>query len=151
MKILNELKEICSGIQYTRDVPEEAKNIAIENNIIIIVGGSDDLMYCYGAKSYLTDMQEHSYGWDGCDLTKIKGEKKLKKEAKQLGLKIWWCGFIKDDHLKLEGYDSDKSGAFSYTVNENIKSLDFLVMEDEDIYCTGIIIQLPDNFKPSIN
>jgi len=149
MEILNRIKELCDGIQYSRDIPEEAKKIAKENNIIVIVGGSDDLMYCYGADSYFTEYCEHSYGYDGVDLTKIKGDKKLKKEAKQLGLKIWWCGEIENQNLKIENYDTDKNGAFSYSVNENIQSLDFLVMEDEDVYCTGKIIQLPSDFVRS--
>lgn len=146
MEILNKIKELCDGIKYNRNIPEEAKKLAKENNIVVIVGGSDDLMYCYGADSYLTEYCEHSCGWGGEDLTKIKGDKKLKKEAKQLGLKIWWCGKIENLSLTIEDYNVDKSGAFSYSVNENIKSLDFLVMEDEDVYCTGKIIQLPDNF-----
>lgn len=150
MKVLEEIKVICDGILYNRDVPEEAKKLAKENNIVIIVGGSDDLMYCYGSECYLTDMCEHGYGWDGCDLTKIKGEKKLKKEAKQLGLKIWWCGFITKTGETIKDYDTAKSGAFSYTVNEDIKAMDFKVMEDnKDIYCTGKIIQLPYNFIKS--
>lgn len=113
MKPIKEIQKLCNGIEYNRDVPEQAKKIAEENNIIIIVGGSDDLMYCYGAKSYLTDNVEHSYGWDGEDLTKIKGEKKLKKEAKQLGLKIWWCGEIKDEGLKIKNYDTKKTVALA--------------------------------------
>lgn len=145
-EILNKIKELCDGIEYTRHIPKEAEQLAKENGIIVIVGGSDDLMYCYGADSYLTDEQEHSYGWDGEDLSKIKGDKKLKNEAIQLGLKIWWCGEIESENLKLENYDTEKSGAFSYSVNENIKSLDFLVVEDGDVYCTGKIIQLPDDF-----
>lgn len=149
MEILNKIQELCNGIQYRRDIPEEAKKIAKENNIIVIVGGSDDLMYCYGADSYLTYECEHSCGWDGEDLTTIKGNKKLKKEAKQLGLKIWWCGKIENQSLEIQGYDVDKSGAFSYSVNEDIQSLDFLVMEENDVYCTGKIILLPENFVSS--
>lgn len=149
MNKLQEIKSICDGIKYNRDVPEEAKKMAEENNIVIIVGGSDDLMYCYGAKSYLTDYCEHSKGWDGDTLEGV-GDKQLEKEASQLGLKIWWCGIIEDAGLKIEGYSTEKSGAFSYTVNENIKSLDFLVMEDEDVYCTGKIIQLPDGFETGL-
>lgn len=106
-------------------------------------------MYCYGAESYLTEYCEHSCGWNGEDLTKIKGNKKLKKEAKQLGLKIWWCGEIINKGLKIDNYDVDKIGAFSYSVDENIQALDFLVMEDEDVYCTGKIIKLPYNFIKS--
>lgn len=151
MKILEQIQEICDGIEYNRDIPQEAKEIAKENNIIIIVGGSDDLMYCYGAKCYMTEYCEHSEGWDGCDLSQHASEKKLRKEAKQLGLKIFWCGEIVKTGEKIEGYDTTKSGGFSYTINENIKSLDFIIYEDlktKDVYCTGKIIQLPEDFKP---
>jgi len=147
MEKLQEIKNICEGIEYRRDVPDEAKKLAEENNIVIIVGGSDDLMYCYGAKSYLTDYCEHCEGWDGCDLAKDASDKELKAEAKQLGLKIFWCGSIKDTGEKIDGYDVEKSGAFSYTVNEDIESLDFKVLEDDSVYCTGKIIQLPSDFK----
>ncbi len=145
MNALEKVKSICDGIEYSRDIPEEAKQIAKENNIVVIVGGSDDLMYCYGADCYLTDHVEHGYGWDGDTLK--NAHKKLRKEAKQLGLMIWWCGKILEDGLKIEGYDTEKSGAFSYTVNEEIESLDFLVMEEGDVYCTGKIVRLPEGFK----
>ena len=143
---LEEVKELCDMIEYSRSIPEEAEKIAKENNIVVIVGGSDDLMYCYGAKSYLTDYCEHSYGWDGNDLKDIS-DKKLEAEAAQLGLKIWWCGHIVKGKQSIKDYDSDYSGAFSYTVNDGIESLDFRVTEGEDIYCTGKIIKLPENFK----
>jgi hypothetical protein len=151
MENLKKIQQLCDEIQYSRDIPEEAKKLAKENNIIVIVGGSDDLMYCYGADCYLTDEQEHGYGWYGEDLTTIKGNKKLKKEAKQLGLKIWWCGKIEDCYLSIEDYNVNDSGAFSYSVNEDINHLNFKVMEDEDVYCTGIVIQLPENFVSSLN
>lgn len=152
MKILEKIKSICDSISYSRDIPEQAKKLAKENNIVIIVGGSDDLMYCYGADSYMTDYIEHAEGWDGCDLAKHASDKQLRNEAKQLGLKIFWCGNIKKTGESIEGYNTDESGAFSYTVNENIKHLNFKVMEDEkEVYCTGIIIQLPDDFKSEKN
>ena len=146
MNILEQIKSICDGIEYSRDIPEEAKKLAKENNVVVIVGGSDDLMYCYGADSYLTEYCEHSEGWDGCDLTKHASDKQLLKEAKQLGLKIFWCGTIEKTGEKIEGYNTDESGAFSYKVADNIEHLNFKVMEDEDVYCTGIIIKLPDGF-----
>ena len=153
METLKRIQEICNGIEYSRDIPNEAERLAKENNIVVIVGGSDDLMYCYGAKSFLTDEVEHSEGWDGCDLAQHAGRKKLRKEAKQLGLKIWWCGKIEQTCEKIEGYNIEKMGAFSYSVNPGIESLDFKVVErgeEKEIYCTGIIIKLPENFKPSI-
>ena len=146
MEKLEEIKAICEGIEYSRDIPEEAEKLAKDNNIIVIVGGSDDLMYCYGADSYLTKHCEHGNGWDGDDLTDT-GSTEFDLEALQLGLKIWWCGKNEGKGLKIEGYSITESGAFSYSVNENIKSLDFKVMEDDDVYCTGKIIQLPENFN----
>jgi hypothetical protein len=147
-EMLKKVQELCDGINYNRDVPEEAKKLAKENNIVIIVGGSDDLMYCYGAESYLADCVEHSEGWDGCDLAKDACDKQLQEEAKQLGLKIWWCGEIINTGEKREGHSINESGAFSYSVNDNIQSLDFKVMEENgDVYCIGKVIQLPEDFK----
>ena len=147
-KKIEEVYNLVNGIEYTRDIPEEAKQLAKENNIVVIVGGSDDLMYAYGTDCYLTDYEEHSYGWDGDTLEDISNEF-LKNEAKQLGLKIYWCGKIIKGNYHLDDYDTEKQGAFSYTVNSNIEFKDFTVYEEKDqkdVYCTGIIIQLPKDF-----
>ena len=153
MNALKEIYNLCHGIGYSRHIPKEAEEIAKSNNIIVIVGGSDDLMYCYGSKSYLTEECEHPYGWDGEDFSDIEDDKLL-DEVNQLGLKIWWCGLIKQTRQEKHNYKVTESGAFSYSVNPEIEHLEFLVCENEndfsDIYCTGIIIRLPDNFKPSM-
>jgi hypothetical protein len=146
MNILEQIQQICDGIPYTRDIPEEAQRLAKENNVVVIVGGSDDLMYAYGAESYLADYCEHSEGWDGCDLPKEASDEQLRKEAQQLGLKIFWCGIISSTGEAIDGYDVDKSGAFSYQVKDGIEHLSFKVMEDDNVYCTGIAIKLPDDF-----
>lgn len=148
MEILTRIQEICNGTEYSRHVPDEAEKMAKENGIVIIVGGSDDLMYCYGADCYLTRACEHGVGWDGEDLTVYLHDDDLQHEAYQLGLKIWWEGECNGE--KKENYSVEKSGAFSYSVKEGIEHLEFKVCEDEndfsDIYCTGIIIKLPENF-----
>lgn len=147
--VIEQIKEICNGIPYTRVIPFEAEKLAKENGVVVIVGGSDDLMYCYGADSFLTSYCEHSEGWDGCDLSLHASYGQLRREAKQLGLKIFWCGKIKRTGETIDGYDTKKSGAFSYKVADGIEYSDFLVMEDEgsdEVYCTGIIIKLPENF-----
>jgi len=165
MNKMEELFKLVDGVEYKRDIPNEAKELAKNNNMIVIVGGSDDLMYVFGADSYLTSMEEHSYGWDGESFEKIS-DKELQNEALQLGLKIFWCGRIlkknsdafsieeikKDTVFQIDNYDTKKSGAFSYSVNKDIKFKNFTVFEEadkKDVYCTGIIIELPDNFKKS--
>lgn len=152
MQNIEKLYLMVNGIEYTREIPKEAEIFAKENNLIVIVGGSDDLMYCYGANSYLTNRCEHSYGWDGDDLIDIS-DKQLENEAYQLGLEIYWCGKILKRKKKLQNYNVAKNGAFSYKVKDGIKFKDFIVYEDlnphSDVYCTGIIIELPENFKCS--
>lgn len=148
-EVIEKIKAICDGIPYTREIPFKAEQLAKQNGIVVIVGGSDDLMYCYGADSYLARECEHSEGWDGCDLSLHACEEPLRKEAEQLGLKIFWCGKIVKTGETIEGYDTEKSGAFSYKVADGIEYADFIVMEEEgsnEVYCTGIIIKLPENF-----
>ena len=148
-KEIEEVFELVEGIEYTREIPKEAEKLAKENNIIVIVGGSDDLMYCYGAESYLSDYCEHSYGWDGDDLKDIE-DKQLQDEAEQLGLEIYWCGRIISAKKSIENYNVETQGAFSYKVKDGINFKNFIVYENDkkdDVYCTGIIIELPENFK----
>lgn len=153
---IEEIYQIVNNIEYSREIPKEAEQIAKDNNIIVIVGGSDDLMYAYGSKCYLTDYCEHCYGWDGNTLRDIC-DKLLENEATQLGLEIYWCGKILDKNeniiKEIPEYDYKKSGAFSYKVNENINHKHFIVLEEKNdptnVYCTGIIIELPKDFKIS--
>lgn len=157
---IEEIYKLVNGIEYSRDIPELAKEFAKENNLLVIVGGSDDLMYCYGAKSFLVDYQEHGYGWDGTDFSEYKNMDKEDYdtdaifEIEQLGLEIYWCGRIKGTNKNIENYDTDKQGAFSYKVKDGINFKDFTVYENandkDDVYCTGIIIELPEDFKPKI-
>ena len=150
MKI-DKLYEMVNGILYSREIPKEAEEFAKENGFVVIVGGSDDLMYAYGAKSWLTEYCEHGYGWDGETFEDID-DKCLQKEANQLGLQIYWCGLNRN--MGRRNYITDESGAFSYSVKEGIEFKEFLVYEDEnrnsdEVYCTGIIIELPKDFIPS--
>ena len=149
MTPLEQIKEICDGIKYSRDVPDMAKLIARENDIIIIVGGSDDLMYCYGARCYMTQEQEHGYAENGDTLEDIP-DKQLEFEANQLGLMIHWCGAI-GGMPYVDDYDEDRDGAFTYSVKDGIEFLDFKIMDDGEVYCTGKIIQLPDGFLSSLD
>ncbi len=145
--MINKLFNLLDKTEYYRDVPLKAKDLAKENGYIIIVGGSDNLMYCFGAPSWMTNYIEHGYGWDGEDFKDI-GDKCLQDEANQLGLEIFWCG--KNQSNEVENYDWEKQGAFSYKVKDEIISKDFIVYEDKEkneIYCTGIIIKLPKTFK----
>jgi len=150
-QVLQKTKELLGEVVYRDSLSKEAIQYAKDNNLIIIIGGSDDLMYAYGADCYLTDYEEHDAGWEGEDLS-FANNNKLRKEASQLGLKILWCGKIQDKQI-IENYSIEESGAFNYLVNPDIESLDFIIYEnykeDGEVYGKGLIVKLPENFKKS--
>lgn len=164
MQVLDKIKEICDGIEDFLNIPEEAKKLAKENSIIIVTGTSDFPMYCYGADCYMTEKEEHLYGWDGGDTLQNIDDKQLEAEAEQIGLMIWSDGKIVNTNLKKENYDTLVDGEVSFSVKEGIDFREFKVTSDDvrehyltdnkalwygGITCTGIIIKLPDDFKSS--
>ena len=148
-QVLKKAKELLGEVVYRENLSKEVIQYAKDNNLIIIMGGSDDLMYVYGVDCYLTDYEEHDAGWDGEDLSLSENES-LNKEASQLGLKILWCGKIQDKQI-IENYSIEESGAFNYLVNDNINSLEFIIYEnskeDGEVYGKGLIVELPKNFE----
>ncbi len=146
--MINKIYELCNNIAYTRSVPDEAIELAHKHGYIILVGGGDDLMYAFGADCWLTKHCEWNYGWDGCDFSEQEDlSEELKKETDILGLKIWWCGKIKHTRRCIPDYDTEKKGAFSYTVRPEIESKEFTVLEklgEPEVYCTGLIVKLPE-------
>ena len=60
--MINKIYELCNNIAYTRSVPDEAIELAHKHGYIILVGGSDDLMYAFGADCWLTKHCEWNYG-----------------------------------------------------------------------------------------
>ena len=151
MNEINKVYELLNNSYYRESVNPEAISIAMDNNLVILMGASDDLFEAYGAISYLTNYAEHGGVNDGSTLTNIE-DKALENEAKQLGLKVYWCGEISESSDKLLNYDWQKEGAFSFTVNDDIQFMNFTVLEErgsDEVYCTGIIFKLPKDFKVS--
>lgn len=156
--MIDEIYRIVNETTMYRDIPDEAKALAREHGYIVIVAGSDDLMYCYGADCYMTRRIEHGGVYHGLDLSEHPDEK-LRREASQLGLKVFWCGKLRTKdggEEAIEGYSVKKYGGFSYIVGSDVESRNFSVLDDAtsggapEVYCTGIIVKLPGNFTPLI-
>ena len=157
MSVLDKLFEMLNLMKESRNISDEAKELARDNGYVVIIGGSDDLMYAYGAESWLTKYCEHSYGWGGDALVDI-GDKLLEGEASQLGLEIFRYGRIMNwrtkELVKEDPTYSRDFGTFTYKVKEGIEFKHFLVASYDDpseMYCQGIIIKLPDDFVISID
>ena len=118
-------------MNYSRTVNKGAIKIAKENNILIIVGYSDDLFYCYGADCSLVREVEHCYpcGIDFNNETFAEFGKFSTHEAKQLDLIYTF-----------------KDGRFNFKVNEKLNFVTFDVCEYDKSCGIGIAIELPNNF-----
>jgi hypothetical protein len=121
------LQKMLYGIEYTRHIPQEAEDYAIKHNLIVIVPGSDDLFYAYGADCYLTQQVEFDC-WDGTDFEDADND--LKNEVKKYNLKVLWCGRI-DDTIFIKDYSILEKGAFSYQVD--VKHKHFPIMEEKNV------------------
>ncbi len=155
--ILDKIQQLCDGLEYREDPCEEAQQLAKDNNCIIVIGASDDLMETYGVHCELTENRGRGeFGcFDGTDFSELqkyiddgdnyRDYRQLKKEIDSIGLKVFWYGEIEGTGIKQENYNYEEMGCFCYTVKDGIEYRDFKVYEDGKIYCTGKVIKMPES------
>lgn len=118
---------------------------ARDNDILIVFGASDDLCELRGV------FDEELDAWDGRDYTKPydyldndDGDEdiiKLKKALKEIELKAFWCGKILET-TETTGLEVDKDISFVFSVKDGIRSENFTLLEDDEVYCIGKVIDL---------
>ena len=100
---------------------------------------------CYKGRNFvIEDLKDYSINED-----------KWAFQAKEIGLKIYWCNECIDFNTKIKelykekNYTLDEYGAFTFKVDNKYNSLEFKVLlpddeilNDNKIYCTGLIVKL---------
>lgn len=133
-----QLAETLNGNKIGNEITEEQEQQAKDAGLVVVFGGSDDLMEFRGA---LYD----EYGcYNG-------GEVKFTKEGKEID---------EDDMEVLEKYnlvpklntieaiwdreygENDERCSFQYKTD--IPHSTFRIMDDEDLYCVGIVFNISD-------
>lgn len=130
---LEDLFAEINGKEYPFDLSKELEIAAKENDIVVVFGASDDLMEFRGAISdelgaydgttaYLNSfgLLQNDCGDEDCPYFE-----KIKASAKTISA-IW-----------------DSEG-FSWTYDTEIPHKTFVIIEDSDTYCRGIIFYLKD-------
>jgi hypothetical protein len=126
-----ELADLLDGSEYGTDV---LVNTAKENNLVIVYGASDDLMEfkgtineelgaCDGTK---VKLNANGLLLNECDSDSCPYFAQLMVES-TLFIEALWCN---DD--------------IDWTYKTNIPHETFNIMEDGEIYCTGIVFSLKD-------
>lgn len=107
--------------QFTKEELETAK----ENGFVIVCGASDDLMEFYGAISDEGDCYDGGTVW-------FTSEKVLNEnESKTAGarcIEALWC----------------KEDSITWTYKTDIPHETFLIYDDEEKFCRGIVFRIED-------
>lgn len=127
MNKLKYLSEKLNGRQYRNEITKEDELFAKENNLLIITGASDDLVEFYG---YYND---EGACYNGGIVTFDKnGVSQDSDDIRDNKLNCLWCKKIIDG----------KRVCWSYSIDIPYET--FLIYEDDDLYCEGIIISVED-------
>jgi hypothetical protein len=118
MNLLLTVKDLIGGLEYGEEIPTIAKEFCENHNIVIVYGHSDDLMEFDGA---IYD----EVGAYGGGVAYIKdGELNVDEGTRKIEL-LW------------------RDGNIAWTFKTDIKHETFNIMEDGEIFCVGIIFELP--------
>ncbi len=130
-----DLAKVLNGREYPLKMDDALLDIVKENNLVIVFGASDDLMEFRGAIYDETDVYNGGFALltkkglirNECDSgdccpNYIDTYRNAKK------IKALWC---EDDD-------------FSWTYETDIPHSTFIVMEDGDKYCKGLVFHIDD-------
>lgn len=146
MKLIQIVSQLDS-IEYPVKIDESVIQQAKDNNIVIVFGASDDLIEFRGA---ICDENSVS----GIDVTLIDNEGTLPidengaiKDFDDLvnihDLRKLVSRF--DKSIAVTSYwqpDDGSNASWSYSVPEGVEWEPFNVMEDDELYCVGIVFKL---------
>ncbi len=128
----DELCTLLNGREYTKEINDEIKKKILHTGLVVVFGGSDDLMEfrgaiddevgCYdGGKAYLNSNGLLVNQCDDIDCPYFKDQLK-----RAMVIEALWCS------------EAD----ISWTYKTDIPHSTFEIMEDSEIYCRGIVFNL---------
>lgn len=136
--MLKEIAKMMDGRQYRNELVTEAVELAKKNNIVIVFGASDDLMEFRGAIDSEVDCFEGGSAFitpEGelldmdclADCNDCKYFEKVKD--KSIEIKALWCETLSN---------------CCWTYETKIPHETFMIWEDDEQYCRGIVFSLDD-------
>lgn len=128
-----DLAALLDHRQYGSEITRDESRKAAEHGLVVVYGASDDLIEFEGAISDeqgASDKSLHYLSGDGllrseCDEDECPYFERMKESAKTVQA-LW-----------------DRDG-FSWTYETDIPHASFVVLEDREKYCRGIVFSLSD-------
>jgi len=137
-----ELADLLNGRNYRDEITNDEERKALENGLVVVFGASDDLMGFRGAIYNEIECNEGGTAYlnkdgllenecDDCDCPYFEKEKDKAKEINA----IWCPDEVKDDNGNIIDY-------ISWDYETDIPHEKFAIIEDEGIYCLGIVFDI---------
>jgi hypothetical protein len=135
-----QLAEMLNGREYTEEINREESNLAMANKLVVVFGGSDDLMEFEGA------INDEFGAWYGTTIRLTKEgilEPPCEDEHEFCSFK---CPYFKDvwkSAITIEAIWNNK-GNPCWEYKTTIPHETFDIMEDGEVYCRGIVFSMDD-------
>ena len=136
------LAELISGRSYRNEMNKEEEQIAKENGLIVIFGASDDLVEFRGAIYDELDAYEGTHfiiATPGTEIPVDEDEETYRKAKKLEAIPIEEESLTKKN--RFEAVWSPDELDCSWLIKTDLPHSIFDIMEDDELYCRGIIIE----------
>jgi len=131
-----DLAKMLTGSEYPLRLSKDIKQLAKDNGLVIVRGGSDDLMMFDGA------INDEVGVFDGGIALVYKGG--LLEEREQMEtdeeLEIWFNN--KKVAKQIEAFWD--RGEYTWSYESEIPHSTFEVKEDDEVYCLGMVFSIND-------
>jgi hypothetical protein len=131
LRMIDKIAEMLDELQYPTEPSREIIELAKANNIVIVFGSSDDLMEFRGA------IDDEAGAWNGA--TALVNKDGLFDEHD------CHCKYTlqaKEQCSKIHAIWDDKDRNCSWSYKTDIPHTEFKLMEDDEVYCYGIVFSL---------
>ncbi|GHT09055.1 hypothetical protein FACS189426_06290 [Bacteroidia bacterium] len=134
-----ELAALLDGREHRDEIFKDEEKAAKESGLVVVFGASDDLMELRGAirdeigcyEGGTACFDENGLLENECENEDCPHFEKIKEKAKKIEA-LWCAKEVTEDNY------------ISWTYETDIPHSTFKIMEDEEIYCIGIVFSIYD-------
>ena len=130
-----------NGREYGKEITKEEIEEAKEKGFVVIYGYSDDNVEICGA------LMDEIGAWNGARIAiDNKGVGLYEEESRKYEITALWDGKLDDRLYMKNGYDchDENEDLIPWTFDTGIPHSTFMIYEDEEPFCRGIVINMED-------
>lgn len=139
-----ELAAKLNGRQYTREITSTEEVLARESGLLVVFGASDDLVELRGA------IEEELGAYNGTTVLLGRNGKLVIPVDREDEEALDKYGLVEEAREREKNAHSirvlfgNKTDDPTWTIETELPHATFLVMEDDEVFCRGIVIDMKD-------